>query len=295
MRDCKLRIMRNEMASELNVLARDAARVARQNPRTADFTRNILRRAIREIVACFPVYRTYVDAADAPIGTDRRDSTGRWRSARRNETEIDPSVFDFLAKLLSGELVGKPRSGFSRHAVLRLAMKLQQYSGPVMAKGLEDTAFYRYNRFIALNEVGGNPDQFGADARAFHKANRQRAALAARHARHLDPRHQARRGHPRAPRGAVGAAARSGRGRWRPGAASCARAAATSRARRRPTATTNTCSTRCWSAPGRWSCSAPTPDAGGVAAFAARIKGALTQVDARGEAALHLGRARHRL
>ena len=53
-------------------------------------------------------------------------------------------------------------------------MKLQQYSGPVMAKGLEDTAFYRYNRFIALNEVGGNPDQFGLTLAAFHKANRQR-------------------------------------------------------------------------------------------------------------------------
>ena len=174
-RDCKLRIMRNEMASELNVLARDAARAARQNPRTADFTRNILHRAIREIVACFPVYRTYVDAAaDAPTADDKRDLDWAMARARRNETEIDPSVFDFLAKLLSGELVAKPRSGFSRHAVLRCAMKLQQYSGPVMAKGLEDTAFYRYNRFIALNEVGGNPEQFGLTLAAFHKANRQR-------------------------------------------------------------------------------------------------------------------------
>ena len=78
-RDCKIRIMTNEMASELNVLARDAARVARQNPRTADFTRNILQRALREIVACFPVYRTYVDGDAArrprPIGAT---SIGRW-------------------------------------------------------------------------------------------------------------------------------------------------------------------------------------------------------------------------
>ncbi len=172
-RDCKLRIMRNEMASELNVLARDAARVARQNPRTADFTRNILHRAIREIVACFPVYRTYVDSADAPTADDKRDLDWAIAHARRNETEVDPSVFDFLDKLLSGELA-TPRSGFSRHTVLRSAMKLQQYSGPVMAKGLEDTAFYRYNRFIALNEVGGAPEQFGLTLAAFHKANRQR-------------------------------------------------------------------------------------------------------------------------
>ena len=172
--DCKLRIMRNEMASELNVLARDAARVARQNPRTTDFTRNLLHRAIREIVACFPVYRTYVDAAGECTAGDKRDLDWAIARARRNETEIDPSVFDFLARLFSGELVEKPRSGFSRHAVLRLAMKLQQYSGPVMAKGLEDTAFYRYNRFIALNEVGGNPEQFGLSLAAFHKANGQR-------------------------------------------------------------------------------------------------------------------------
>ena len=173
-RDCKLRIMRNEMASELNVLARDAARVARQNPRTTDFTRNLLHRAIREIVACFPVYRTYVDAAGECTADDKRDLDWAIARARRNETEIDPSVFDFLARLFSGELVEKPRSGFSRHAVLRCAMKLQQYSGPVMAKGLEDTAFYRYNRFIALNEVGGNPEQFGLSLAAFHKANGQR-------------------------------------------------------------------------------------------------------------------------
>ena len=172
---CKLRIMDNEMASELNVLGRDAGRVARQNPRTADFTRNILQRAIRQMVACFPVYRTYIDRDGAPSDTDRRDLDWALTTARRLEPEIPPSVFDFLGALLSGDLVSEPRSGFSRHSVLRLAMKLQQYSGPVMAKGLEDTAFYRYNRFVALNEVGGEPDEFGLALPAFHKANAQRA------------------------------------------------------------------------------------------------------------------------
>ncbi len=172
---CKLRIMDNEMASELNVLGRDAGRVARQNPRTADFTRNILQRAIRQIVGCFPVYRTYVDREDAPSETDRRDLDWAIATARKLEPEIPPSVFDFLASLLSGDLVSEPRSGFSRHAVLRLAMKLQQYSGPVMAKGLEDTAFYRYNRFVALNEVGGEPEHFGVPLASFHRSNAQRA------------------------------------------------------------------------------------------------------------------------
>ena len=172
---CKLRIMDNEMASELNVLGRDAGRVARQNPRTADFTRNILQRAIRQVVACFPVYRTYVDRDGTPTDTDRRDLDWALTTARRLEPEIPPSVFDFLAQLLSGDLVSRPQSGFSRHSVLRFAMKLQQYSGPVMAKGLEDTAFYRYNRFVALNEVGGEPDHFGLTVASFHKSNAQRA------------------------------------------------------------------------------------------------------------------------
>jgi (1->4)-alpha-D-glucan 1-alpha-D-glucosylmutase len=174
-RESKIRIMVNEMVSELNVLARDAARVARQNPCTADFTHNILRRAIREIVACFPVYRTYVDFEGTPSEADRRDLDWALKQARVNEPTIDASVYDFLEDLLSGDLVAAPRSGFSRLSVLRCAMKVQQYSGPVMAKGLEDTAFYRYNRFVALNEVGGQPDRFGTTLSAFHKANAHRA------------------------------------------------------------------------------------------------------------------------
>jgi (1->4)-alpha-D-glucan 1-alpha-D-glucosylmutase len=174
-RESKLRIMDNEMASELNVLARDAGRIARQNPRSADFTRNILGRALKEIVAAFPVYRTYVDAEAAPTDADRRDLDWAVAQARRAEPDLDPSVFDFLHRLLSADLVAQPRSGFSRQSVTRFAMRVQQYSGPVMAKGLEDTAFYRYNRLVALNEVGGTPEQVGLGLAAFHKANVQRA------------------------------------------------------------------------------------------------------------------------
>jgi (1->4)-alpha-D-glucan 1-alpha-D-glucosylmutase len=173
-RDCKIRIMLNEMASELNVLARDAARIARQNPRTADFTRNILQRALKEIVACFPVYRTYVDGGAEPTEADRRDIYWAVAHARRNETDVDPSVFDFLQRLMTTDLVAQPRGGFSRQSVVRFAMRVQQYSGPVMAKGLEDTAFYRYNRFVALNEVGGQPENFGVTLPAFHRCNSER-------------------------------------------------------------------------------------------------------------------------
>jgi len=170
----KHKIMDNEMSSELNVLARNTGRLARQNPRTADFTRDLLRRAIKEYVACCPVYRTYIDNAGTITDTDRRDIEWALALARRNESELDPSVFNFLQQMLCGGML-EPHSGFSRQAVLRCVMRLQQYSGSVMAKGLEDTAFYRYNRLVGLNEVGGTPERFGVSLAAFHKANAVRA------------------------------------------------------------------------------------------------------------------------
>jgi (1->4)-alpha-D-glucan 1-alpha-D-glucosylmutase len=173
-RDGKRRILRDDMASELNVLARDTARVARQHARTADFTRNLLRRAIRATIACFPVYRTYLDARGELAPEDRSLIAHAIAAARRLERDVDPSVFDFLEALLTGDLVAAPRSGFSRHAALRCAMKFQQLSGPVMAKGLEDTAFYRYNRLIAHNEVGGDPSALSATLEEFHAANARR-------------------------------------------------------------------------------------------------------------------------
>ena len=84
-RECKIRIMENEMASELNALGRDAGRVARQNPMTADFTRNILQRAIKQIVASFPVYRTYIDMDGAQEDADRRDLDWAMAQARHSE------------------------------------------------------------------------------------------------------------------------------------------------------------------------------------------------------------------
>ncbi len=173
-RACKLRIMDDEMASELIVLARAAGRVARSHPRTADFTNNVLQRALKQIIACFPVYRTYVDQ-DGASDADRRDIDWAIATARRCDAALDPSVFDFLHELLTADLVAEPRSGFSRVAVMTAAMRVQQYSGPVMAKGLEDTAFYRYNRLLALNEVGGSPERFGVSVATLHGANRDRA------------------------------------------------------------------------------------------------------------------------
>ena len=108
-RDCKLRIMDDEMASELIVLARAAGRVARSHPRTADFTNNVLHRALKQIIACFPVYRTYVDQ-DGASEADRRDIDWAIAQARRCDMALDPSVFDFLHELLTADLVAEPRA-----------------------------------------------------------------------------------------------------------------------------------------------------------------------------------------
>jgi (1->4)-alpha-D-glucan 1-alpha-D-glucosylmutase len=173
-RECKIKIMENEMRSELEAISRDAVRVARQNPRTTDFTQNILCRALKETIACFPVYRTYVDGARCDETAERYIHWAITQAAK-NEREVDASVFAFLEKLLSGKLAEQPGCGFDRQAVIRCAMKAQQFSGPVMAKGLEDTAFYRYNRFVVRNEVGSSPEQFAVPLGSFHKANQLRA------------------------------------------------------------------------------------------------------------------------
>ncbi len=173
-RDGKLRIMENEMASELNALGRRAAQLAGESPMTADLTRALLQRAIRQVVANFPVYRTYLDFAGMPADADRRDIAWAMTRARRSDPDVHPSAFDFLQNTLMAETDQPPTQELSHSAALRFAMKVQQFSGPVMAKGVEDTAFYRYNRFVALNEVGGAPERFGLSPALFHKANAAR-------------------------------------------------------------------------------------------------------------------------
>jgi len=166
----KNRIMENEMASELLALARAAARIARQNPASADFTENLLCRTLKETVAHFPVYRTYVDRTGS-TEIDKRYIHWAVAQTSKDNPELDESAFQFWEKLLDGDLVSHSDSGYNRQSVIRLAMKVQQFSGPVMAKGCEDTALFRYNRLAALNEVGQSPQRFGSSVAAFHKEN----------------------------------------------------------------------------------------------------------------------------
>ncbi|MEZ5582377.1 MAG: malto-oligosyltrehalose synthase [Candidatus Competibacteraceae bacterium] len=185
---CKKLIMQTALASELNVLANQLNRIAMANRRTQDYTLNGLKGALTEVVACFPVYRTYITAAGV-ADEDKRYIDWAVSVAQKRSQAADVTIFDFVrAVLLTTEAEGKPDT--FRKQVLAFAMKFQQYTGPLMAKGLEDTSFYRYNRLASLNEVGGDPRRFAVSISGFHHANQDRARHWPRHAQHLDSRQQ---------------------------------------------------------------------------------------------------------
>ena len=170
---CKKLILKTALASELNVLANLLSRIALADRHTCDFTLNSLRSALSEIIASFPVYRTYVNGPKVS-DEDRRRVEQAVAAGRKRSHAADLSVFDFIRRMLLVEVSGSD-AGWYRRSVLRFAMKFQQVTAAVMAKGLEDTAFYRYNRLVSLNEVGGNPGKFGTAVYEFHRANQERS------------------------------------------------------------------------------------------------------------------------
>jgi (1->4)-alpha-D-glucan 1-alpha-D-glucosylmutase len=174
--ESKQLIMQASMSSEVNVLGYQLNHLSEMNRRFRDFTLNSLIHAIREIIACCPVYRTYVTADEEPV-LDRDRSYIRLavtRAKRRNPA-VSGLVFDFVQALLLKEVAY--HNARERRDQLQFVMKFQQITGAVMAKGTEDTAFYMYNRFVSLNEVGGDPRQFGLAIPVFHERMRQRLAL----------------------------------------------------------------------------------------------------------------------
>ncbi len=173
--DCKQLIMDTSMASELNVLGRQLGRLAARNRRTRDFTVNSLTDALREVTSCFPVYRTYVSRTTEIVDErDRAVIASAIARARRRNPAVPSPVFDFVCDtLLLSPVAGE--SDDDQSARRDFVMKYQQYTGPVTAKGVEDTAFYRYNRLVSLNEVGGEPEQFGIAPAVFHRHNAERA------------------------------------------------------------------------------------------------------------------------
>ncbi len=169
----KKQLVLGNLASEVNVLASELHGLAKQSRFSRDFTLPGVTAALIEVIAHFPVYRTYIDE-DGPGDDDRRDLDWAFSQARRAAPMGDTSVFDFLYAALSTDLLQQEGRGYSRGDILRNAMKFQQVTGPVTAKSIEDTAFYRYYRLVSLNEVGGEPGHFGVSPAAFHKLNQQR-------------------------------------------------------------------------------------------------------------------------
>ena len=184
----KLQVMQTALASELYVLTNLLSRIAAANRRARDFTDNILETVIRETIASFPVYRTYMDDRGEYSERDSAFLRSAIARAKRLNPDINTSAFDFLRETLLLKPKPDPQ-------MLYFALKFQQLTGPVMAKGVEDTTFYVYTRFLSSNEVGGSAKVFWHLAR--YAAQKQRGAaapFAGLDADHLHPRHQAQRG-----------------------------------------------------------------------------------------------------
>lgn len=171
--EMKLWQVREAFASELNVLTNVANRISESDRHSRDFTFNSIRTALREIIANFNVYRTYTTCREGDVTeNDAATINAAVDMALRRNPRLDPSVFEFLRNALLLHHTGEAEE--RRFAPCHFAMKLQQLSGPVMAKGLEDTTFYRFNRLTSLNEVGGDPARFGTSVNDFHRQNQQR-------------------------------------------------------------------------------------------------------------------------
>ncbi|HEU5233886.1 MAG TPA: malto-oligosyltrehalose synthase [Terriglobales bacterium] len=166
-------IMHNALSSEVNVLTHLLGEISSSDRRARDFTLKTLRDSIRETIACFPVYRTYIDERGEYTSRDKEYIEFAIRKAKRLNPGMSDRVFDFLRDTL--ELKGGRLDEMMYRRRLYFALKFQQLSGPVMAKGLEDTVCYVYNRFVSVNEVGSSPKHFGVSPAEFHATNVKRA------------------------------------------------------------------------------------------------------------------------
>jgi (1->4)-alpha-D-glucan 1-alpha-D-glucosylmutase len=170
----KRRVLETLLTSEFTVLRRLLARIAGGHYSTRDFSADSLRQALELYILQFPVYRTYLTSS-GPTAHDRALISETIEKARAEWFAADEGIFDFLRDTLTMDLIGAGRASHSAPRVRRFALKLQQFTGPVMAKSLEDTAFYRYHRLLALNEVGGDPSAKALPIEAFHDAMKARA------------------------------------------------------------------------------------------------------------------------
>lgn len=160
----KINVMEQALGSDVNRLTSLFVEICECNRNQRDFTRTEIRRGLREVAACFGIYRTYVVPDREEITDEDRSYIERAITcAKENRTDISPTLFDFLRDVLTMQVRGRKETEF--------VLRFQQFTSPVMAKGVEDTAFYCYNRLIAMNEVGADPANNGASVADFHAYN----------------------------------------------------------------------------------------------------------------------------
>lgn len=166
-REKKDLIMREVLGSDLNRLTAMFVDICEGQPRYRDFTRHELHEALKAVVIRLPVYRTYVRTINGKATDDHaRYVEDAVKLATEDRPDLDPELMDFLRDILLLRNTGPLET--------ELALRFQQFSGPVMAKAVEDTAFYCFNRFICLNEVGGDPGKFGTSIEQFYSACAER-------------------------------------------------------------------------------------------------------------------------
>ncbi|OAF10924.1 malto-oligosyltrehalose synthase [Bradyrhizobium neotropicale] len=173
-KEAKRRVLETLLTSEFTVLTRLLTRIANGHYSTRDFSADSLRQALELYVLHFPVYRTYLTTG-APTEHDRKLIDDTIERARAEWFAADDGIFEFLRDALTMDLLRPDRPQHSTPRVRRFALKVQQFTGPMMAKSLEDTAFYQFHRLLALNEVGGDPASTGLALPAFHQTMQARA------------------------------------------------------------------------------------------------------------------------
>jgi (1->4)-alpha-D-glucan 1-alpha-D-glucosylmutase len=157
----KIAVTQEALGSDVNRLASIFVDLCETRRNQRDYTRAEIRRAIREVAACFAIYRTYVVPQRSELtDEDKRFIRSAVQCAKSRRTDIDGGLFDFFEQVLTLEVTGRLESEF--------VLRFQQFTSPVMAKGVEDTAFYCFNRLTALCEVGGDPGRDGVSIEAFH-------------------------------------------------------------------------------------------------------------------------------
>ena len=165
-------VMQVAMSSEVNTLGHQLNKITEHNRLNRDFTLNSLIKAIIEVIACFPVYRTYINGPDVKERDRHYIELAISRAIKKNPV-MNESIFSFIKDVLLLRFYPGIDDKTEKEW-LNFTMKFQQITGPVMAKGVEDTAFYIYNRLVSLNEVGGSPDRFGTLPDTFHGQNIER-------------------------------------------------------------------------------------------------------------------------